>query len=214
VRLFNYWRSSSSFRVRLALAHKGLAYEYVAVNLLQGEQHSAAHRARNPGGAVPVLEVEVGGHPHRISQSVAICEYLEERHPERRLLPVDPVARAWVRSLVEGFNSGLQPHHNLGTLAHVKDVLHGDPRAWAEHFVGVALAALELEAQRTAGQYLVGDAFSLADCYLVAGLYAARRFASFDAASFPTLARVELACQALPAYRAAHPDAQPDAVTP
>ncbi len=212
VRLFNYWRSSSSYRVRLALAHKGLGYEYVAVNLLEGEQHQSAHRARNPSGMVPVLEVEEGGRTHLLTQSVAILEYLEERYPQRPLLPPEPLARAAVRALVEACNSGLQPLHNTSVLAHVKTALHADQRAWAAHFVGVGLTALEASARATAGRHLFGDQVTLADCFLVPQLYAARRFATFDAQAFPTLARVEAAALALPAFAQAHPDAQPDAV--
>jgi maleylpyruvate isomerase len=212
VKLFNYWRSSSSYRVRLALAHKGLAYEYVAVNLLEGEQHRAPQRTRNPSGMVPVLEVLDGGRLRHLGQSVAICEYLEERFPSVPLLPRDALDRAQVRSLVESINSGLQPLHNTSVLAHVKEALHADPRAWAEHFVQLGLAALEAQASRTAGRFLVGEAFTLADCFLVPQLYAARRFASFDAAAYPTLARVEASCLTTPAAAAAHPDAQPDAV--
>jgi len=212
VRLFNYWRSSSSYRVRLALAHKGLAYQYVPVNLLEGEQLQPAHRGRNPSGMVPVLEVEEGGEPRWLAQSVAIVEYLEERYPQRPLLPASPLARARVRALVEAVNSGLQPLHNSATLNHVKGVLHFEPKAWAEHFVQVGLTALEAMARPGAGRFLWGDDFSLADCFLVPQLYAARRFASFDAQAFPTLARVELACQALPAFALARPEAQPDAV--
>jgi maleylpyruvate isomerase len=212
VRLFNYWRSSCSYRVRLGLAFKGLAYQYVAVNLLAGEQHQPAHRARNPWGTVPVLEVEEeGGPPRCLAQSVAILEYLEERHPERPLLPRGLVARATVRALVEAINSGLQPLHNLSTLNHVKTALGGEPKAWAEHFVGLGLASLEARARETAGRHLVGDAFTLADCFLLPQLYAARRFASFDAAAFPVLARVEEAGLALEAAALARPEAQPDA---
>jgi maleylpyruvate isomerase len=212
VRLFNYWRSSCSYRVRLALAHKGLAYEYVAVNLATGEQHQPAHRARTPSGAVPVLEVEEGGARHLLAQSVGILEDLEERHPEVPLLPRGAVERAQVRALVEAINSGLQPFHNMSTLNHVKTELHADPRAWAEHFVRAGLSALEKQATATAGRFLFGDAFTLADCCLLPQLYAARRFASFDAAAFPTLARVEASGLALPACALARPEAQPDAV--
>lgn len=211
MRLFNYWRSSSSYRVRLALAHKGLGYEYVAVNLLQGEQLGALHRARNPSGMVPVLEVQVDGRPRFLGQSVAIVEYLEEAFPERPLLPGAPLERAEVRALVEACNSGIQPLHNSATLAHLKDALHADPRAWAQHFVTVGLTALEAQARAGAGRFLWGDQVTLADCYLVPQLYAARRFATFDPLAFPTLARVEAACLALPSFQAAHPDAQPDA---
>jgi maleylpyruvate isomerase len=161
---------------------------------------------------VPVLEVEDGGQPRFLTQSVAILEYLEERFPQRPLLPASPLERARVRALVEGVVSGVQPLHNSSVLTHLKSALHADARAWAEHFVSTGLAALEATARESSGRFLHGDEVTLADCVLLPQLYAARRFASFDAQAFPTLARVEATCLALPAFQAAAPDAQPDAV--
>lgn len=208
MKLFNYWRSSSSYRVRLALAHKQLAYEYVAVNLIKGEQRDDAHRARNPRTTVPVLEDEGAV----IAESVAIFEYLEERYPQHALLPRGAVERASVRTLAEMINSGIQPLHNMAVLRHVSEVLKADQKAWADHWVQLGLTALEAQAQRTAGQYLVGDAFTWADCCLLPQLYGARRFSSVDPAKFPTLVRIEATCLALPAVKLAVPEAQRDAV--
>lgn len=209
VKLFNYWRSSSSYRVRLALHFKGLPFEYVAVSLLKGEQHAPAHRARNPAGSVPVLEVEENGQPAFISQSVAIFEYLEERFPDRPLLPKSLAARGQVRALSELVNSGIQPFHNLSTLNHLK-ALGVDEKKWAAHWIDQGLAGLEQLAAKHAGTFLFGDTFTWADCCLVPQLFGARRFGG-NVDAFPLLVRVEQACLALPHVKAAHPDAQPDA---
>jgi maleylpyruvate isomerase len=212
VRLFNYWRSSASYRVRLALGFKGLAYEYVAVNLAKGEQHQGGHRSRNPWGSVPVLEVSDGGRPVLLTQSVAIAEYLEEVHPTPSLFPKGPVARARCRAMVELVNSGIQPLHNLQILNYVRDELKGDTKAWAEKWVGQGLDALEVLAKESAGEFMVGDAFTFADACLLPQLYGARRFASVDPARLPTLTRIEARCLALDFVQKAKPEAQPDAV--
>ena len=214
MKLFNYWRSSASYRVRLALSFKELAYEYVAVNLVKGEQHEGPHRARNPWGGVPVLEVEENGKTLQLPQSVAIVEYLEERYPQRPLFPQGAVERARVRAMVELVNSGIQPLHNLQVLSYVKDVAKGDSKAWAEHWIGKGLDALEAMAKDTAGTYLFGDAFSFADACLLPQLFGARRFATVDPARLPTLIRVEAECLKHDYVQRARPENQPDAVTP
>ena len=213
MKLFNYWRSSASYRVRLALSFKGLPYEYVAVNLAEGEQHQGPHRARNPGGGVPVLEVSEGGKTVELPQSVAIVEYLEERYPEKPLFPKAPLERARMRAMVELVNSGIQPLHNLQVLTYVKDELKGDSKAWAELWIGKGLVALEAMAKDTAGKYLCGDAFTFADACLLPQLFGARRFASVDAAKVPTLIRVEAECLKLDFVQRARPENQPDAIT-
>lgn len=213
MKLFNYWRSSASYRVRLALSFKDLAYEYVAVNLVKGEQHEGPHRARNPWGGVPVLEVVEDGKTVQLPQSVAIVEYLEERYPQKPLFPKGAVERAKVRAMVELVNSGIQPLHNLQVLNYVKDVAKGDSKAWAEHWIGKGLDALEAMAKDTAGQYLFGDAFTFADACLLPQLFGARRFASVDAAKLPTLVRVEAECLKHDFVQRARPENQPDAVT-
>ncbi|MCC6332774.1 MAG: maleylacetoacetate isomerase [Myxococcales bacterium] len=211
MKLFNYWRSSSSYRVRLALAFKQLPYEYVPIALLKGEQHEAAHQARNPWGSVPVLEVEDGGKTLRVPQSVAIVEYLEERFPERPLFPKSPAQRAVMRSMVELVNASIQPYHNLSALNYLKDVLKADSKAWAEHWVSKGLEALEAQAKSTAGRFLLGDTFTFADACLVPQLYGARRFGTVAPEKVPTLIRVEATCLALDFAQKAKPEAQPDA---
>lgn len=128
MKLYNYWRSSSSWRVRIALNVKGLAYEYLPVHLVKNEQHSDAYRALNPVGTVPVLEVSEGGQVTRLSQSLAIFEYLEERYPSPALLPGEPLRRARVRMLTELMNSGIQPLHNLAVMQRIKGELGGTTR--------------------------------------------------------------------------------------
>jgi maleylpyruvate isomerase len=217
VKLYTYWRSTSAWRVRIALAWKGLPCEAVAVHLLDGggRQHEAAFRSLNASEQVPVLELDEGssdGHPLRIAQSMAILEYLEERHPTPALLPASAWMRARARQLAEIVNSGIQPLQNLYTQQRLKDA-GADAEAWNRHFITRGLAALEETALATAKTFLVGDALSFADVYLVPQLYNARRF-GVDLAPYPTLTRVEGQCVALPAFQTAHPDAQPDAPKP
>lgn len=209
MKLFNYWRSSASYRVRLALGFKGLPFEYLPVDLTKGEQHGATHVARNPWHSVPVLQLDDGA---LIPQSVAIVEYLEEKHPTPPLFPKDLLARARMRAMVETVNSGIQPLHNLQILNYVRDTLKGDPKAWAEKWIGQGLDALEAMAKTSAGTFMVGDAFTFADACLVPQLYGARRFATVDAARLPTLMRVEAECLKLDFVQKARPESQPDAV--
>jgi len=207
--LYDYWRSSSAWRVRIALHWKGIPFERRVVNLIKdgGEQHSAEFHAMNPSRQVPVLITDEG---RAIAQSMAIIGYLEERHPAPSLLPADAWLRARARQLAEMVNSGTQPLQNLTVLDHV-EAGGMDRNEWARHFIARGLAALEAAAHETAGAFLVGDAVSLADAYLIPQLYNARRF-NVDLAPIPTLVRIESACAALPAFAAAHPDAQSDAV--
>jgi maleylpyruvate isomerase len=209
MRLYSYVRSSSSHRVRIALHHKGIPFEYRAVHLLRdgGEQFSPEHRARSPMAKIPVLELDDG---RLLTESMAILEYLEETHPSPPLLPREPYLRARTRMLAELVNSGIQPLQNLTVLRHVKDVLGRDDKAWIVRWVGGGLAALETAAAKTAGRFAVGDEPTLADVLLVPQLHFARRYA-IDLSAVPTLVRIDAACQELPGFAAAHPDVQPDA---
>jgi maleylpyruvate isomerase len=209
MRLFAFHRSSASYRVRLALAHKGLPYEVVPVALHSGEQRETEHRARNPIGQVPVLEVAVGRERVLLAQSVAIMEYLEETHPEPALLPRAPIDRARVRELTELVNSGIQPLQNLSVLQHV-DALGADSATWARHFVLRGLVALEERSRTTRGSFLFGDTPTLADVCLVPQLFNARALGVPLDVLAPLVA-IDTRCQALPGWAAAHPSAQPDA---
>ncbi|HYQ05089.1 MAG TPA: maleylacetoacetate isomerase [Polyangiaceae bacterium] len=214
MRLFTYWRSSSAYRVRIALAMKGLAYEPAFVHLNrdgQGDQHTPVFREKNPLSQIPVLEVEgEGGGSVFLSQSLAIIEYLEERYPTPALLPKDLLMRARVREMAELINSGIQPFQNLSTTKFLSELAPElDKQRWFEKFIAGGLQVLEGRAQKLSGRYLVGDAISIADVLLVPQLYAARRLnLSFD--GYPTLLRVEAECLKLDGFASAHPDRQPD----
>jgi len=212
---YDYWRSSSAWRVRIALNLKQIAVERRAVHLAReggGEQFSAEFRALNPFSEVPVLVVEDAGGARRvIAQSMAILGYLEERFPTPPLLPADPWLRARARQLAEMVNAGIQPFQNLSLLKRLGERGVADPSVEiARHFNARGLGALEVLAAETAGRFLIGDAPTIADVYLVPQLYGGRRF-GVDLAAFPTLLRVEAACAALPAFAAARPEAQLDA---
>jgi maleylpyruvate isomerase len=206
---YDYWRSSSAWRVRIALHFKGVPFERRVVNLIRdgGEQHSDAFVALNPSRQVPVLIPDGSG--RAITQSMAIIAYLEEQFPTPPLLPADPWLRARARQLAEMVNAGIQPHQNLAGLERLK-ALGVDANAWAHENILRGLAALEAASQETEGTFLVADAPSIADVYLIPQLYSARRWA-VDLSRCPTLLRVEAACASLPAFAAAHADVQSDA---
>ncbi|XXF77076.1 maleylacetoacetate isomerase [Myxococcaceae bacterium GXIMD 01537] len=213
LRLYGYWRSSCTWRVRIALNFKGLEYAYTPVHLTKdgGEQNTEQYRAINPMRMVPTLEWNDSGMVRRLGQSLAIMEYLEELVPTPALLPREPLERARVRMLSEMVNSGIQPLQNLSVLQHVKGELKGDERAFAAHWNQRGLTALETAVKETAGTYCLGERVTLADVCLVPQLYGARRF-GVDLTPYPVLTRIEAACNSLPAFQAAHADRQPDAV--
>jgi maleylpyruvate isomerase len=213
LRLYTYWRSSSSWRVRIALALKQLPHELVPVDLAAQEQFREAHLARNPTGQVPVLEVVEGARTLRLPQSMAILEWLDERYPDPPLLPPDLDGRARVRALAEHVNSGIQPMQNAIVLRTLREKVPGWDREWARTFIGRGLDALERAVADGAGRFCHGDTPGLADCYLVPQLYNARRY-GVDLAPYATLRRIEEACAALAPFQAAHPDRQPDAPPP
>jgi maleylpyruvate isomerase len=194
--------------VRLALAHKHLAHELVLVHLLRGEQLGPEFRQLNPMSQVPVLETEEDGRVFRLTQSSAIIEYLEERFPERPLLPGDRAGRARARELAQIVNSGMQPLQNL-SLQRSFEQAGLDIAVFRKHALEQGLHALEQLAVESAGRFLVRDGVTLADIYLVPQLYAARRF-GIDLEPFPTLRRVDVECSALDEFQSAHPNAQPD----
>ena len=212
MKLYNYWRSSSSWRVRIALGLKGLSYEYVPVHLLQegGQQNTPEYKKLNPRGEVPTLEVEEDGKTLYLPQSVSIMEYLEERYPTPALLPADLRTRAKVRQLVEIMNSGVQPLHNLVVLQYVAKTLNGDEKVWARHWIVRGLDALEIEAKSHGGSYLACDTLTLADVCLVPQLYTARRF-GVALEAYPTLVRIESLCNGMKAFQEAHAEKQIDA---
>jgi maleylpyruvate isomerase len=205
MKLYSNYQSSSAWRVRIALHYKQIPFEYAAVSFAAGEQHTPAHRARSPMSKVPVLDID----GRMLTESMAILEYLEETHPIPPLLPIDPYLRARARMLAQMINSGIQPFQNLETRNRVKE-LGGDPKAWAAHWIGTGLLAVERAVVETAGAFSVGASPTHADVCLVPQLATARRF-RVDLEPMPTLLRIEATCAALPAFIAAHADKQPDA---
>jgi maleylpyruvate isomerase len=210
VKLSTYWRSSSAWRVRIGLALKGIEHELVFVHLLRdgGEQLRPEFAETNPMAQVPVLEVDEPGGVFRLTQSMAILEYLEEVVPRPPLFPKEPELRARARELSEIVNSGIQPFQNLRFTRELK-AAGTDWLPITRGYITTGLAALERHAAYCAGRFLVGDAVSIADLCLVPQLFAARRF-GVDVEPYPMLLRVEKACEVLPAFQVAHPTAQPD----
>ena len=211
MKLYGYWRSSATYRVRIALNLKGLAYEYHPVNLLKDEQKSAAYRAISPQALVPTFFADDGA---RLNQSLAIIEYLDETHPAPPLLPATPALRAKSRSIAMAIACEAQPFGNLRILNYLRDEVGFDDArrtAFLNRFPGEALVAIEALLRETAGRFAVSDAPTIADACIVPQLYAARRF-NVDLSACPTLVRIDAECAKLDAFAKAHPDAQPDAV--
>jgi len=210
MKLYNYFRSSASFRVRIALELKGLSYQYVPVHLPKGEHRQASYAAISPAMLVPVLELDAGEH---LEQSMAIIEYLDETHPEPPLLPRDPLARARVRALAQLIACEIHPLNNLRVLRYLVRDLKIEEEAkntWYRHWVRDGLQAYERELARLpAGRFSFGDTPSLADCCLVPQVFNGKRFdVSFDGLT-RTMAAFE-ACMALPAFQRAQPSNCPD----
>ncbi|PRY71141.1 maleylacetoacetate isomerase [Halomonas ventosae] len=210
--LYGYFRSSAAYRVRIALNLKGLAFEQAPVNLVKGEQREETNRARNPQGLVPTLETDDGA---RLTQSLAICEYLDEQHPEPPLLPSDTEGRARVRALAQLVACEIHPLNNLRVLKHLVGELGVDDDAklgWYRHWITEGFDALEamLIPGAGSGDFCHGDEPSLADICLVPQVYNAERF-ECDLSAYPTIQRITANCRALPAFQQAAPEAQPDA---
>lgn len=206
--LYGYWRSSAAYRVRLALAYKGLAYDSLPIDLRIGVQASDDYRAHNPQGLVPALAID----GDVLGQSLAIIEYLEEAAGGPPLLPAEPLARAHVRAAAQIIACDIHPINNLRVLRYLKDPLGHDQAtidAWARHWITIGLAALETVATRHGGRCLFGDVVTIADLCLVPQLYNARRIAT-DLTAFPRLTEIDSRLADADFTKAAHPDAQPD----
>lgn len=210
MKLYNYFRSSASFRVRIALELKGLAYDYLPVHLAKGEHKQPAYAAVSPSLLVPMLETDSG---ERLGQSLAIIEYLDETHPQPRLLPAEPLARARVRALAQLIACEIHPLNNLRVLKYLVRDLKVEEEAkntWYRHWVREGLEAYERELQQLpASKFSYGDTPTLADCCLVPQIANGQRFnAKFDGLT-RTMAAYE-ACMALPAFQRAQPASCPD----
>lgn len=212
MRLHGYFRSSSSYRCRIAFNLKGLAYEFAPVHLVRdgGQQHGAAYRALNPQGLVPALEVE----GRVLTQSPAILEWLDEVYPDPPLLPADPFDRAAVRAFCAAIACEIHPLQNLRVLQHLGTAYGQDQDGkadWCRHWIAPGLAACEaLLAARPAARFAFGDAPGMAEVYLIPQLFAADRF-GVDLAPMPRLRAIRAEAEALPAFAGAHPRVQPDA---
>jgi len=213
IHLYSYFRSSASYRVRIALHLKGQSYDTVPVHLLNngGEQYAPAFSAMNPQSLVPVMEEE-GRH---ITQSLAILEYLEERFPAPALLPPGLLDRAHVREISLAIACDIHPLNNLRVLRMLKQELGVSDEVkqqWIQHWIALGFGALEkqLAASAQRGRFCFGDTPTMADCCLIPQIFNARRF-SVDMTPYPTLAGIDEACNALKAFQLAQPSAQPDA---
>ncbi|XP_069885033.1 maleylacetoacetate isomerase isoform X2 [Dipodomys merriami] len=204
--LYSYFRSSCSWRVRIALALKGINYETVPINLIKdgGQQFSEEFEALNPMKQVPALKID----GIIIGQSLAIIEYLEETRPTPRLLPQDPKKKASVRMISDLISSGIQPLQNLSVLKQMGD----NPQPWAQKVIISGFDALEKILQSTAGKYCVGDEVSMADLCLVPQVANAERF-NVDLTPYPTINHINKTLLALEAFQVSHPSRQPDTPT-
>lgn len=198
ITLYDYWRSSAAYRVRLALNHLGLTYQAHPVDLVKGEQREAANTARNPQGLVPTLEID----GLRLTQSLAIIEYLDETRGG--LLPKDPAARAHVRALSYVIAMEIAPICNLSVRNHVATLGTMTADDWQRHYIAKGFTAFEAMLTTT-GRFCHGDSVTMADLCLIPQIYNAERV-GIDAASFPQIARIMANLREIPALAAAHPD--------
>lgn len=213
LKLYDYFRSSAAYRVRIALRLKKLDYQQIPIHLVKegGQQFKPAYRAINPQARVPSLDVDGS----ILTQSMAIIEYLDEIHPTPAFLPGDAAGRARARALAQVITCDIHPLNNLAPLNYLKDKMGQDQEAinaWYRHWVETGLGALEqmICAQPRKGDFCMGEQPGLVDICLVPQLFNARRYKS-DLSNCPTLVKIEAACNALPAFAAAAPDKQPDA---
>ncbi|SHE74013.1 maleylacetoacetate isomerase [Microbulbifer donghaiensis] len=204
--LHGYFRSSASYRVRIALNLKGLQYDYQPVNLLKGEQRGDEHRKLNPQGLVPAL---VDG-TTILTQSLAILEWLDDQYPEPALLPKDPLARARVRAMAYGIACDIQPIQNLRVLQYLQSeygISDEEKVNWIRHWIHEGFSALEQQLDPT--PFAAGDQPGLFECCLIPQIYSAERF-GMDIAEYPAIHRTMLACNEIPAFVEARPENQPD----
>ena len=207
--LHGYWRSGASYRVRIALNLKGLAFDNAAHDLRKGEQKAADYVALNPQGMVPALQ----DGDRVLTQSPAILEWLEETHPEPALLPKGANERAIVRAMAALIGCDIHPLNNLRVLKAIRSEFNADQAAvdaWAAGWIAPGFDALEALVARHGAGWSFGDAPTLVDCYLIPQMYSARRF-NMDLSPWPRLLAVEQTALAHPAFASAHPDVQPDA---
>ncbi|XP_070835310.1 maleylacetoacetate isomerase isoform X2 [Chaetodon trifascialis] len=201
--LHGYFRSSCSWRVRIAFALKGVEYDQVPVNLIKdgGQQLTQQYRTLNPMQQVPAVEID----GITLSQSLAVIQYIDETRPGPRLLPADPKKRAQVRMISDLIASGIQPLQNL----YVIQKIGAEKVQWSQHFIDRGFKALEPILKQTAGKYCVGDEISMADICLVPQVYNAERF-KVDMKQYPTIQRLNQTLLEIEAFKVSHPSCQPD----
>ena len=216
MKLHNYFRSSASYRVRIALELKGLQYDYVAVHIARGDHKKEAYAALSADTLVPLLEVNTDVsslNSLKLSQSMAIIEYLDEKHPTPALLPTDSAGRARVRALAQSIACDIHPLNNLRVLKYLVKELKLDDEAknaWYRHWCREGLEAFERQlAQRPASNFCHGDTPTLADCCLVPQIFNAQRF-NVNLDGLPRTLAVYESCMALPAFQKAQPSRCPD----
>lgn len=216
MKLYGYWRSSASYRVRIALNLKEIEYEYLPVHLVKdgGEQHSTEYKMLNPAELVPTLVDSDNESDIILNQSLAIIEYLDERFPEiNKLIPDHKLDRARVRAVAYDLACDAQPIQNLRVLQYLEQHFNADQSAksaWAKHWIEQAFSSVERRIQNTAADYCFGFNVSMADVVLVPQYYNAERF-GVDMAHYPLIQRVVDNCNKLEAFKKAAPEAQPDA---
>lgn len=207
--LYGYWRSSATYRTRIALNLKGIAYKTVGVHLLKDEQVQPAHLARHPSGRVPILEID----GHRIGQSMAMIDYLDQTRPDPPLVPKDPATRAHVLDLKDQVVADIHPLNNTSTLARLRSQFGADDAAiasWYEHWIVRGFNVLEQMLPST-GNFCVGNSATVADIVLVPQVANARRYPQIDLTKFPNILRIDTALRQIKAFHDAAPDQQPEA---
>ncbi len=214
LKLYSYWRSTAAYRVRIALNLKRVAYQMIPVHLVKdgGEQHKPEYRQKNPQGLVPLLD----DNGQLISQSMAICEYLDETHAGPALLPTEPFLKAQVRSLCQAIACDIHPLNNLRVLQYLKGELEVSDNAkddWYKHWIQQGFSAVEKQLVNfaTESSFAFGNEPTLADAFIVAQVYNARRF-NISLEEYPRLVAIEQHCLTLDAFKDAQPESQPDAV--
>jgi len=211
MKLYGYYRSSASYRIRIVLNLKNLQHEHIAVMLNRGAQHEHAFKSINPMGLIPVLETDGA----RVAQSPAIAEFIEEQYPQPPLLPVAHIERAHVREMMHTIGCDIHPLQNLRVLNYLQTEYAQDDAGverWCRKWMGNGFAAFEqlAKARTRNGQYAFGDRVSYADAWLIPQVYNARRF-KLDLTPFPTIVSIDEHCQTLPEFSRAHPSKQDDA---